>query len=178
MAGADVVSLKPGHAEADVEGHAVHEDVVEVVDPDAETRDALSSFLQQEGFRPTELEDSSMAPGAIQDGRYHMVLLDLSATGMNGQRLQDALSSVNITSNKNPIPFDSAKPSEWRGVRLGVAAATTRGFREAEFRDIGKIIANVVNQDMRPGDGLHRACLEVVAGLCERFPVYRGVSQL
>jgi DNA-binding NtrC family response regulator len=65
-----------------------------VVDPDTEARDALSSFLQQEGFRPTELEDSSMAPGAIKDRRYHMVLLDLGEPEKDGVALLQEIRSL------------------------------------------------------------------------------------
>ncbi len=65
-----------------------------VVDPDVETRDALSSFLLEEGFRPTELEDSSMAPGAVKDGRYHMVLLDLGDPERNGIALLQKIRSL------------------------------------------------------------------------------------
>ncbi len=65
-----------------------------VVDPDVETRDALSSFLLEEGFRPTELEDSSLAPGAVKDGRYHMVLLDLGDPERNGIALLQKIRSL------------------------------------------------------------------------------------
>ena len=58
----------------------------------------------------------------------HVVLVDVSSKDLTGQQSQDALSEINITSNKNPIPFDSAKPSEWKGLRLGSSAGTTRGF--------------------------------------------------
>lgn len=65
-----------------------------VVDPDVETRDALSSFLLEEGFRPTELEDSSMAPGAVKDGQYNMVLLDLGDPERNGIALLQKIRSL------------------------------------------------------------------------------------
>jgi two-component system OmpR family response regulator len=65
-----------------------------VVDPDVETRGALSSFLLEEGFRPTELEDSSMAPGAVKDGRYHMVLLDLGEPEVDGVALLQKIRSL------------------------------------------------------------------------------------
>ncbi len=65
-----------------------------VVDQDAETRGALSSFLHEEGFRSTELEDSSMAPGVVKDGRYHMVLLDLGEPERNGVALLREIRSL------------------------------------------------------------------------------------
>jgi DNA-binding NtrC family response regulator len=65
-----------------------------VVDPDVETREALSSFLLEEGFRPTKLEDSSMAPGVLKDGGYHMVLLDLGEPEVNGVALLQKIRSL------------------------------------------------------------------------------------
>lgn len=104
----------------------------------------------------------------------HVVLLDLSATGINGQQAQDVLARANITSNKNPIPFDSPKPSEWVGLRLGVSAATTRGFGPREFESIGETIAQLIKAQARQDTA---NALETAAGqtieLCERFPIYR-----
>ena len=102
----------------------------------------------------------------------HMVLLDLRGSAVSGQQLQDRLAMAHITSNKNPIPFDSAKPSEWQGLRLGVAAATTRGLGETEFSKLGDIIANLI----QAGDNDHAELIESsrteVLSLCERFPIY------
>ena len=102
----------------------------------------------------------------------HMVLLDFSEMELNGQQVQDRLARANITSNKNPIPFDSVKPSQWKGLRLGVAAATTRGLGEAEFETLGAIIAGLI----RAGENLDTELIESsrdrVLELCERFPVY------
>ena len=63
----------------------------------------------------------------------HMVLLDLSSVGILGQQAETALAQAGITSNKNPVPFDARSPSTWTGLRLGVSAATTRGFGIAEM---------------------------------------------
>jgi len=65
-----------------------------VADPDVKTRDALSAFLCEEGFEPTGLEDPSKAPGAIKDGRYQMVLLDLGEPGADGVELLQKIRSV------------------------------------------------------------------------------------
>ena len=99
----------------------------------------------------------------------HMVLLDLSRKNMLGQTLQDALAATNITSNKNPIPFDAAKPTEWVGLRLGVAAATTRGFGTQEFSVIGEVIADVVDNPDPGNTSGHRA---IVQSLCDAWPIY------
>lgn len=104
----------------------------------------------------------------------HIVLLDLSEAGISGQQAQDVLQRANITSNKNPIPFDSPKPSEWVGLRLGVAAATTRGFGTPEFARLGEAIAQLITEQAR-GDAANavKTVAKTVSGLCERFPIYR-----
>jgi glycine hydroxymethyltransferase len=103
----------------------------------------------------------------------HMVLLDLSSTGLKGQEAENALAAANITSNKNPIPFDAPKPSEWVGLRLGVAAATTRGLGEAEMITLGTCIADLIRA---AADGDLEAPVtnakQEVARLCERYPIY------
>ena len=102
----------------------------------------------------------------------HMVLLDLAPRGLLGQQVQDALAAVNITSNKNPIPFDSPRPAEWCGLRLGLAAATTRGFGEAEIEVLGDVIAGVIESiddaDSRRVEDWRKRVLT----LCEEFPIY------
>ncbi|MFJ3008257.1 serine hydroxymethyltransferase [Pseudomonas fluorescens] len=105
----------------------------------------------------------------------HVVLVDVSSKGLTGQQAQDALTSINVTSNKNPIPFDSAKPSEWKGLRLGSSAGTTRGFGAAEFEVIGKLIADIFEAQL--ADEVTRAAVvessrSVVAKLCGGFPIY------
>ncbi|MGY2284475.1 serine hydroxymethyltransferase [Pseudomonas gingeri] len=105
----------------------------------------------------------------------HVVLVDVSSKGLTGQQSQDALSTINVTSNKNPIPFDSAKPSEWKGLRLGSSAGTTRGFGAAEFEVIGHLIADIF--EAQTADEATRARViarskAVVAKLCAEFPIY------
>ena len=102
----------------------------------------------------------------------HMVLLDLSARNLKGQLVQDALAQVNITSNKNPVPFDSPRPDDWVGVRLGVAAATTRGLGHAEFEILGSIIADVVENGEEMSASLLQAHKNSVLEICQRFPIY------
>ena len=102
----------------------------------------------------------------------HMVLLDFSASNLSGQQVQDALSEANITSNKNPIPFDSSKPSEWSGLRLGVAAATTRGLGSEDFKILGGIIADLINYCKSKNEVLVEENRNKMLALCERFPIY------
>ncbi|MCP4981031.1 MAG: serine hydroxymethyltransferase, partial [Gammaproteobacteria bacterium] len=110
----------------------------------------------------------------VSDGTdTHMVLLDFSARGLSGQQVQDSLARVNLTSNKNPIPFDSSKPSEWVGLRLGVAAATTRGLQADEFKLLGEIIARTIESCERKVDDQILQDQHRVLQLCKRFPIYR-----
>ncbi|MDR0278317.1 MAG: serine hydroxymethyltransferase [Paucimonas sp.] len=105
----------------------------------------------------------------------HVVLVDVSSKDLTGQQAQDALSAINITSNKNPIPFDSARPSEWKGLRLGSSAGTTRGFGADEFAVIGSLIADIF--EAQAADEATRAKVieesrATVARLCGEFPIY------
>ena len=105
----------------------------------------------------------------------HLVLLDLSDRGITGQQVQDILAKVNITSNKNPIPFDSSKPSEWTGLRLGTSAGTTRGFASRQFQLIGEWIAeliHVVDRGAKEQNQIVEATTKRVAEMCSLFPIY------
>ncbi|HEX4183407.1 MAG TPA: serine hydroxymethyltransferase, partial [Caulobacteraceae bacterium] len=75
----------------------------------------------------------------------HLMLVDLRPKGVTGKAAEAGLERANITCNKNGIPFDPAPPAVTSGVRLGTPAGTTRGFGQAEFRRIGKLIAEVVD---------------------------------
>lgn len=103
----------------------------------------------------------------------HIVLLDLSRQGLSGKRAEAVLDRANITSNKNPIPGDSPRPPDWVGLRLGTAAATTRGMAEAEFRQLGAVIADLVLAEAEErAEAVLPACQAKVAELCARFPIY------
>lgn len=106
----------------------------------------------------------------------HIVLLDLSNQNLTGQQAQDALARAGITSNKNPIPFDSPRPAEWAGLRLGVAAATTRGFSEHDFERLGDAIGEViVSQARGDAEPVEGRAAEIVRDLCRQYPIYEGV---
>ena len=79
----------------------------------------------------------------------HMVLLDLSSVGILGSQAETVLARAGITSNKNPIPFDRPRPAEWTGLRLGVAAVTTRGFGPAEIDVLAGCIADLIHAEAR-----------------------------
>jgi len=101
----------------------------------------------------------------------HIVLLDLRAEGLKGQAVQDALYAAGITSNKNPVPFDVTRPADWSGLRLGSAAATTRGLDEKDFAEIGNIIADVIDGLVR-GSRTDQAAHQRVSALAQRYPIY------
>ncbi len=106
----------------------------------------------------------------------HLMLVDLRPKKATGTVTEKALKRAHITCNKNGIPFDPEKPMVTSGVRLGTPAGTTRGFGEAEFREIGKMIGEVVNGIMKngeQGDGQVEARVkEQARALCRRFPIY------
>ncbi len=105
----------------------------------------------------------------------HMVLLDFSSRNLTGQQVQDTLAKANITSNKNPIPFDSNKPSEWSGLRLGVSAATTRGLGSEEFNILGAIITRLIDSGAQENEALFEQCRNEVLALCDEFPIYQEI---
>ena len=106
----------------------------------------------------------------------HVVLVDLRPKGVKGNATEQALGRANITCNKNGVPFDPEKPTITSGIRLGSPAGTTRGFAEAEFRQIADWIVEVVDGLAASGeDGNAEVEAKVkseVAALCARFPLY------
>ncbi|MFZ9154527.1 MAG: serine hydroxymethyltransferase [Polynucleobacter sp.] len=100
----------------------------------------------------------------------HVMLVDLRAKKITGKEAEAALGAAHITVNKNAIPNDPEKPMVTSGIRLGSPAMTTRGFREAEARQVGQLIADVLDH---PNDANHLAKVrEQVNALTKRFPVY------
>ncbi len=99
----------------------------------------------------------------------HLVLVDLTPIGVTGQEAEDALGKVNITVNKNAIPFDTRPPRITSGLRLGTPAVSSRGFGREEMRDIAglivKALANIGNA------ALEKEVREDVEGMASRFPV-------
>jgi glycine hydroxymethyltransferase len=100
----------------------------------------------------------------------HLFLLSLVGRETTGKAAQIALDHAGITANKNMIPFDPRKPMVTSGVRIGTAAVTTRGMREAEMALIGDLIARVLEN---PGDAETLSAIrDESADLCRRFPLY------
>jgi glycine hydroxymethyltransferase len=109
----------------------------------------------------------------------HVLLVDLRPKGVKGNATEKALGRAHITCNKNGVPFDPEKPTITSGIRLGSPAGTTRGFMEAEFRQISDWIIEVVDGLAANGEddnGAVEAKVKAeVAELCARFPIYPGL---
>ncbi len=105
----------------------------------------------------------------------HMVLVDLRPKGVTGKVAEIALERAGLTCNKNAIPNDPEKPFVTSGIRLGSSAGTTRGFREAEFEQIGTLILRVIDALARAPEGdeaVEAAVRAEVKVLCDAFPIY------
>ncbi len=98
----------------------------------------------------------------------HLMLLDLSKSGVTGKELEQRLDEVHITANKNTIPNDPASPFVTSGLRIGTPAVTTRGFREPEMAKIADFIADII-EDF---DGNKARISDEAQALCAQFPIY------
>jgi glycine hydroxymethyltransferase len=106
----------------------------------------------------------------------HLMLVDLRPKRLKGNVSEKALVRAGLTCNKNGIPFDPEKPFVTSGIRLGTPAATTRGFGVAEFRQVGDLIAEVLDAVAQSEDGaaplVEAAVRGKVRALTDRFPIY------
>lgn len=120
---------------------------------------ALAASLSAEGFR--------VVSGGTDS---HMMLIDVFAKGIKGKEAEKALDEAYITANKNGIPFDVNPPLNPSGIRLGSPAVTTRGFKENEMKEVGRLIAEVLN-DVKSESARDHA-REGVGMLTSAFPLY------
>ena len=120
---------------------------------------ALAETLMDAGFR--------IVSGGTDT---HLLLLDVFSKGLRGKEAEKALDRARITVNKNAIPFDTNPPFNPSGIRLGSPAVTTRGFKEAEMRQVGALIAEVLN-NIASEDAI-AAVRRKVDELTLRFPLY------
>lgn len=115
----------------------------------------------------------------VTDGTdTHVVLVDMRPKKLTGKAAEESLGRANITCNKNGVPFDPEKPTITSGIRLGSPAGTTRGFGEAEFETIGKLILEVLDglvENGEEGNGkVESRVKRKVRDLCRRFPIYEA----
>ena len=120
---------------------------------------ALAVTLQGEGFR--------LVSGGTDT---HLMLVDVFAKGITGKVAEKALDKAGITANKNTIPFDTNSPMVASGIRLGTPALTTRGMKEAEMAEVGKLVASALHA-VENETALADVKRDVLK-LCERFPLY------
>jgi len=129
---------------------------------------ALAKALQDEGL--------DIVSGGTDN---HLMLVDLRPKQATGKAAEKALDRASITCNKNGIPFDPEKPFVTSGIRLGTPAGTTRGLGEAEFRQIGSMIAEVVEglrNNGAEGDAqIEHSVARRVHAICARFPIYQDL---
>lgn len=119
----------------------------------------LAETLQKDGFR--------IVSGGTDN---HLMLVDLTSKGITGKVAQTVLDEVNITVNRNTIPFEPLSPFVTSGIRLGSPALTTRGFKEEDMVEVGNIIAMVLS-DVESAEKKEEA-KKRVASLCEKYPLY------
>ncbi len=133
-----------------------------------ENAKVLASSLQEQGL--------AIVSGGTDN---HLMLVDLRPKQAKGKHAEKALDRASITCNKNNIPFDTEKATLTSGLRLGTPAGTTRGFGPEEFRQIGGLIAEVVEglrKNGEEGDAQVEASVAArVEELCARFPIYQGL---
>ena len=119
----------------------------------------LADTLQKDGFR--------IVTGGTDN---HLMLVDLTSKKLTGKEAQNLLDEVNITVNKNTIPFEPLSPFVTSGIRLGSPALTTRGFNEDDMKEVGDIIALVLDH---PGDeAKKKEAITRVAALTKKYPLY------
>jgi glycine hydroxymethyltransferase len=142
-------------------------------------------IAQTEGFRTRQrrsvanaraLAEELMAGGieVLTGGTdVHLVLVDLTSTGLDGKTAERRLESVGITVNRNAIPFDPRPPMNPSGLRIGTPALTTRGMVEEDIREIGRIIVAALGEEF---EHERESLLERSGNLTKRYPLYPGLG--
>ena len=117
----------------------------------------LSETLKENGFRIISNSTEN-----------HLILVDVKSIGLTGKEAEQILDKINITCNKNTIPYDEESPMVTSGIRIGSPAMTTRGLKEEEFRQIGEIITSALKN---PKEENLKELKEKVLGITKRFPL-------
>lgn len=128
-----------------------------------ENAKALSDSLKSEGFR------------IVSDGTdNHLLMVDVkSSLDITGKEAETILDSINITCNKNMIPYDTLKPNVTSGIRLGSAAMTTRGLNKDDFKEIGKIISLALKN--KDDENILNELKIRVKNITDKYPLYKDV---
>ncbi len=138
-------------------------------------------------YAKTVVENAKVLASVLMERGYdivtggtdtHLVLVDLRSKKLTGKDAEASLERAGMTCNKNGIPFDPQMPADASGIRLGTPAGTTRGFGPAEFRRIGELIGDVLDNLIHGAahnGAVERATHEQIVIICKRFPVYCGM---
>ena len=118
----------------------------------------LAGELQQQGLR--------LISGGTDN---HLILVDLTETGITGKQAEEALGAVGIVVNRNNVPFDRQPPRITSGIRLGTPAVTSRGFGREEMKRIASLMVKVITDFGDPN--IQKEAREEVSQMCRRFPV-------
>lgn len=138
---------------------ALSDDFKEYAEQIIKNAKVLAESLSEEGIR--------IVSGGTDN---HLLLLDVSKLGLTGKVAEEAMDKVGITANKNTIPFDQEGPFITSGIRVGTAAVTSRGFKEAEMKEVAALIAYTLkNID---DEQVEAEVKERVLGLTKQFPLY------
>src|ERR1700716_3438828 len=142
-------------------GEALRDDFKEYQRQILANAKALATELQEQGLR--------LVSGGTDN---HLMLVDvwMDGKGITGKDAEKALEAANVTVNKNTIPFDQNKPFVASGLRIGTPAVTTRGMKEAEMREIGRLIAAIVREP--ESEDVRREVVRGVSELAAKFPLY------
>jgi glycine hydroxymethyltransferase len=139
--------------------------------------DGFKSYQEQIVANAKKLADTLAGEGLriVSGGTdTHLMLVDMRPFGLTGKVAEARLEEAGITVNKNTIPFDPEKPFVTSGVRIGTPALTTRGMKEPEMEEIGRLIAGVL-KDVENDDVVAKT-LSAVKDLCDRFPLYADMK--
>jgi glycine hydroxymethyltransferase len=145
-------------------GEALTEDYKKYINQVIANAQILGKTLERRGY-------DILTGGTIN----HMVILDLRRAGITGKDAANFLDRASITCNKNTVPFDTASPFVTSGIRLGSPACTTRGFKEAEFIQVGNMIADILDalKAGRDNVAIEQQIRIKVLELTKQFPVYK-----
>ena len=105
----------------------------------------------------------------------HLVWLDLTPKDLTGDKAEKLLEDVGIACNKNAIPYDPKPPKITSGIRFGTAAATSRGFNNEDFREVGILIANILDSLLLNENEMNKITTETkekVINICSKYPIY------
>ncbi len=133
--------------------------------------DDFKKYQKQIVLNAKTLADTLLSRGVklVSGGTdNHLMLVNLVGTGVTGKELEHLLDEARITVNKNAIPNDPEKPFVTSGVRIGTPAVTTRGMKEEEMRQIGNMIADIIEQKEA---AIEKVKANVIS-LCKKYPIY------